>query len=537
MYNITVIDTICNSAEGFISLYQIVELNLKYLAFVNSTISEDDPLIYISEKAKSVEIGETLLINSFVGYYILAENFLTINQNNFYMVNSTILYYVFSSYNTALYFIENATMINSIAYNFLTLYNGKITTASKIKNVYLENNDFDYAAIDLSESCLIIENLTMKNNYVDDERGAMLFIIQSNVTIANMNIGQNNGSFFFGYFYISSGSILTAKDIVFSYNAGQIANSFYSNGNSNIILDHCSFVNSNGSSTDLISFFDKFFYIKNSLFLNSIKESIKVFSIINQLIISSTRFENNPSYAIGLFNVPNALIDSCTFIASPYYPKFNSLRMQGIYSEVTNLDIHNSIFTNMRSEKDGAAIWTTITFSEYTFPSSNFRIWNSQFINCSATRGGAIFLLVQPINTNSVSSKPLFSGLISKSSFVNNTALVSGGAFAFTCDKKKINCKFNIADNIFSGNLVVKSNSYKDVKYYYSNISGTGNIAEKDINNFGAQVIGPPSIIKLTNGKKIIMTIEEKKCINKAYSKILLLDSSKRLIIFKFFSK
>ena len=526
--NLTAIDTVCNLTTGFIYLCYLINTKINYISFINSSLPGNSVLIETGDSTKSLEIKESSIINSSLGEYIYGENNLIINQSNFYMANTTILKPIFDSFNNVLYFIDNATIINCNAKNFLFLYNGDAIKTSIIKNIYLENNYFYNEAISVSKSFLIIENTIMINNYIKDERGAMLYIVQSNVTISNMSMGPNNGSFFFGYLFVSSESILTAKDVLFSNNAGQIANSFYSYGNLNINLDHCSFINSKGSSIDLISFFDKLFYIKNSLFQNSGKESIRIFWNINQLVISSTRFENIPSYAIELINNPNALIKSCTFIASPYYPKFDSLRMQGIYSEVTNLDIHNCVFTNMRSDKDGAAVWTSITFSENTYPSSNFRIWNSQFINCSATRGGAIFLSVQPINTTSFSSKPLFSGLIAKSSFVNNTALVSGGALAFSCDKNIINCKFIITDTLFSGNLVIKSESYKDVKYYYSNISSTGNIVEKDINKFETQVVGPPSIIKLTNGKKIFLTIEEKKCINLANSKILLifLDSS-----------
>ena len=521
IYNITVVDTICDLYLGVLDLYSLESTIIKYLAFIDSHIPSYSNLIGLNKIYKSIDIEESYLINSTIGSYIFGGGPMKINQHNFYMMNSTISDAIFYSIQNALFFIENATMKNSTAYNFIYLYNSDVIQSSKIKNLTLENNKFSYAVFDVSKSFLSIENATINNNYLDDVEGAIIYIIQSNVSISNTNIGPNNGSFFFGYFFVTSESILIAKDIVFTDNAGQLANSFYSYGNINILLDHCSFINSKGSSTDLVSFFDKSFYIRNSLFINSFKESMRIFWILNQLIISSTRFENIPSYAIELINIPNALINSCTFTASPYYSKFESLRMQGIYAEVSNLDIHNSIFTNMRSDKDGGAIWTKITYSEIAFPSSNFRIWNSQFINCSATRGGAIFLSVQPINSNSLSSKPLFSGFIAKSSFSNNTAAVSGGALAFSCDKNKINCKFNITDTVFSRNLVIKSESYMAVKYFYSNISSSDNIAEESTENYNKQVLGPPSIIKLINGKKkLILAIEEKDCRNRAISKL-----------------
>ena len=521
IYDFTTNDTICDFSYCFLDLYYLNNIAIKNFSLINSQIPNDSSLIEFGSSCKTIVIEQTSIINSTFGNYIYGDGDLNINQYNFSMMNSTISEAILYSVKNAIFYIENISIKNSTAPYFMYLYNSDAIHSSKIKNIFFENNIFTEKAIEVSKSFLAIENATINNNYFSDEQGAIIYIIQSNVTISNMNIGSNNGNFYFGNFFVTSESILTAKDIIFSGNSGQLTNSLYSYGNLNIMLDHCSFINSKGSSADLVSFFDKFFYIKNSLFINSFIQSVKIFWIIKQLIIYSTRFENIPSYAIELINIPNALINSCIFTASPSYSKFESLRMQGIYSEVSNLDIHNCIFTNMRSDEDGGAIYTTIAFSENTYPSSNFRVWNSQFINCSAATGGAIFISVPQTNTDSHSSMPLFNGLIVKSTFTNNTASESGGALALSCDKNNINCKFNIADSIFSRNLVIKSESFKAVKYFYANISSSGNIAEGENEKYNRQVLGPPSKIKLNNGKKIILTIEEEDCINRALSKFL----------------
>ena len=446
-----------------------------------------------------------------------------IQISNFYMMNSISEDTVFLSLKDIFINFENVTIKNSSAFSLLGLYNSITYKNSKIKNLSIDNTVFLFSVFNISGSYLTIENANLNHNYFASGQKAILHILRSTVSISNMNIESNNGSPYYGYAFVSSESIFKARNVAFSGSSGQLSNSIFSNGNIYILMDNCSFINSKLSSRDIVSFYDKTFYIKNSLFLNSFKSSIRIYMNSKQLIVSSTRFENIPSYAINLLNVPIAIIDSCIFNASPYNPNFNSLRMQGIYAELSNLDIHNSIFTNMRSDNEGGAISTKITFPESGFPITNFRIWNSQFINCSASIGGAIFLSVKPKSTSSISSAPLFNGQILKSSFVNNTASLSGGALTFSCNKKYIDCKFNIADSVFSSNMVLKSQSCKAVKYYYANISSSGTIAERDVEKFDSQIVGPPSVIKFTSGNKIIRIVEEKDCINRAISKYFII--------------
>ena len=518
--NFTLINATCDIPE-ILEIYTY-NITIKDFNFINSRIPNYGVLIeHPFIKDQLVVVEKSSIINSSFGNYINLNHHY--NQqfqiSNFYMMNSISEDTIFLSLKDNFINIENVTIKNSSALSLLGLYNCITHKNIKIKNIFIYDTVFLFSVFNVSVSYLTIENANLNYNYFDSELKAIFYIYKSTVSIFDINIESNNGSPHYGYALVSSESIFKAKNVVFSGCSGELANSIFSYQNLYILLDNCSFIDSKLSSRDIISFYDKVFYIKNSLFLNSFKTSIRIHMNTKLLIISSTRFINIPLYAINLFNVPFAIIDSCIFYASPYNPNFNSLRMQGIYAELSNLDVHNSIFTNLRTDNEGSAITTTITFPESGFPLTNFRIWNSQFINCSASIGGAIFLSVEPKRANTISIMPLFNGLIIKSSFVNNTASLSGGAIAFSCDKKYINCKFNIADTVFSRNMVVKSESFKAVKFFYANISSRGSIAEKDVEKFESQIVGPPSIIKLTSKNKIIRIIEEKDCTNRAISK------------------
>ena len=519
--NITFVNTTCN-VDSVLRIYGVdlhSNVTIKNFRFIDSQTPEDTKLIDFYTGTDLAAIERSAIINSSFGYYISLESNSTFIQNNFYMMNSSCVNPIFIFSQEILFFVENVRIKNSSLPGLIGTYNINLNKSNQIRNIHLENNIFLSPAFYVSMAPLMIDNATLSYNHFTNENKAILYILHGNVSISNIYFGLNYYNLVYGYIFVASGSVFTAKDIIFINSSGQYANSIYSNKNNYIYLENCTFINSKEISTDLVSFYDKVFYIRKSFFLNSFKASMKVCWVLNQLIISSTRFENIPSYAIELTNVPIAIIDSCIFNASPYHPDFDSFRMQGIYAELSNLDVRNSIFTNMRSDEDGGAISTTITFSESVLSSSSFRIWNSQFINCSATRGGAIFLTVQPKSTKTIASAPLFSGVIIKSSFVNNTASNSGGALAFICDRKKNSCKFNIADNVFTRNMVIKTESYNAVKYYYSNINSSGNLVEKDVDNFRSQVLGPPSILKLTSGNKIIRIIQEEDCINRATSK------------------
>ena len=531
--NITFVNTSCNVDNALQITGSLYHHNIiiKHLRFIDSHTSVDSKLIDFFYNTDLVVIERSSIINSSFGNYVSLETNTTFIQNNFYMMNSSCEMAIFIFSQGILFLIENVKIMSSSVFNFISLYNINLNKASQIRKINLENNIFLSPAFYVSMSPLIIDNATLSNNHFTNENKAILYIMHGNVSISNIYFGLNYYSLIYGYIFVASESVFTAKDIVFINSSGQYANSIYSNRNKYIYLENCTFINSMKFSTDLVSFYDKEFYIRKSFFLNSFRAGMKVYWVLNKLIISSIRFENIPSYAIELTNVPFATIDSCIFNASPYHPNFNSFRMQGIYAELSNLDVRNCIFTNMRSDEDGGAISTTITFSESVLPSSSFRIWNTQFINCSASRGGAIFLSVQPKSTKTISSAPLFSGVIIKSSFVNNTASSSGGALAFICDKNKNSCKFNIADTVFTRNMVTKTESYNAVKYYYSNINSSGNVVEKDIDKFRIQVLGPPSILKLTSGNKIIRIIQEKDCINRAISKFSLFRISLSLEI------
>ena len=523
--NLTFVNTSCNVDNVLQITGGIYNYNytINDFRFIDSHTSKDTKLIELFYKTELAVIERSSIINSSFGYYVSLETNTTFIQNNFYMINSSCENPIFIFSQDILFLIENVKIMNSSLVSFINLYNINMNKTNQIRKINLENNIFLSPAFYVSISPLMIDNATLSYNHFANENKAILYIMHGNVSISNIYFGQNYYSFIYGYIFVASDSVFTAKDIVFLNSSGQFANSIYSNRNKYIYLENCTFIYSKKFSTDLVSFYDKVFYIRKSLFLNSFRASMKVYWVLNQLIISSTRFENIPSYAIELSNVPIAIIDSCIFNASPYHPDFNSFRMQGIYAELSNLDVHNSIFTNMRSKEDGGAISTTITFSESVLPSSSFRIWNSQFINCSATRGGAIFLSVRPKSTKTIATAPLFSGVIIKSSFVNNTASNSGGALAFFCDKNKISCKFNIADTVFTSNMVTKTESYNAVKYYYSSINSSGNIVEKDIGKFRSQILGPPSILKLTSGNKIIRIIQEEDCLNRAISKLFII--------------
>ena len=261
--NLSFVNTTCN-VDNILQITGALydhDITIKHLRFIDSQTSKDTKLIEYFYNTNLAVIERSSIINSSFGYYVSLDTYTTFIQNNFYMINSSCEHQIFIFSQGVLSLIENVNIKNSTLLSLISLYNIDLNQTSQIRKINLENNKFLSPAFYVSKTCLTIDNATLSNNHFVNENKAILYIMNGNVSISNIYFDQNYYSLIYGYIFVASESVFTAKDIIFRNNSGKYANSIYSNRNKYIYLENCTFINSKKISTDLVSFYDKVFYI------------------------------------------------------------------------------------------------------------------------------------------------------------------------------------------------------------------------------------------------------------------------------------
>ena len=399
-------------------------------------------------------------------------------------------------------YIENCSL-NGL-FKFVKL--GNNLTPIKISNIIAKMNRITAPMIYGYSTYIDISNYNSDNNNYTQDGISDISVWRGEIIIRNSLFSNAKQQSSNGYISASDNQNITVIDTTFLNGIGIVSTFINTALSSRLILSNSKFINSIGN-TAISSYLDSYIMISSCIFENSTKYSLLISMMkSNDLIITDTVFKNNSASAIYLEDVLSAKIKRCSFILSPSQEKSafdkearSSLISRGIEARITNLEVEDSIFTNMRSDKNGGAIYAETVYLSKNYESlSTFSIKNTYFVNSSGNIGGSVYIYA-PNNEN----KKNFIGYIDNCTFLSSISTKTGGALGYSCNKQINNCYFSVSNSKFINNSVSSlTGGGGAIKYFYDRVVRKNNVFQGNSASFAADVLGIPSGISIKIGSK-----------------------------------
>jgi len=331
--------------------------------FINNTFSNGyGHGILFDDGHNSTVIGNTFnnfTISGFEGVSVATASNITIQDNNFTLMNSAIGVYG----ETEVYILNN---------NFINTYNTNVNFAGN--NSEISNNYFyNFSVLNLSGTPGFIivydsNNLLIYNNTIalgtantTDQlpRGIAVTGISNNITVRNNNIDYINGT---GIFI---GDLTLTNITVFQNSVNNVTWGIYLSGSSELNISNNNLTNNNYGLTT-VSYSDSDLTLANNYIANSSVEGLHLSNVSNSLFINNTFYNNE--YAVYFDSYVTSIVGnnftSNNYVANNYTYHFqqdishyvfqdenisNSIT-SGIYingrTGISNLTWYDSVFTN-----------------------------------------------------------------------------------------------------------------------------------------------------------------------------------------------